>query len=58
MSGSEALDVAFGLALVFLLFSLAASRINETIASVLGILWGARSMPGLCELQRCVTGQR
>lgn len=37
MFGSAALDVAFGLALVFLLFSLAASKINETIASVLGI---------------------
>jgi hypothetical protein len=37
MLSSAALDVAFGLALVFLLFSVAASKINETIASVLNI---------------------
>jgi hypothetical protein len=37
MSNSPALDVSFGLALVFLLFSLAASKINETIASLLSL---------------------
>jgi hypothetical protein len=37
MFGSPALDVAFGLALVYLLFALAASKINETIASLLSL---------------------
>src|ERR1044071_4847723 len=37
MSGSAALDVAIGLAFVFVLFSLAASRINELIASALNL---------------------
>jgi hypothetical protein len=37
MFNSPALDVAFGLALVFLLFSLVASKINETIASLLSL---------------------
>src|SRR5258707_14707241 len=37
MFDSPALDVAFGLALVYLLFALAASKINETIASLLSL---------------------
>ena len=37
MFGSPALDVAFGLALAYLLFALAASKINETIASLLSL---------------------
>jgi hypothetical protein len=37
MFNSPALDVTFGLALVFLLFSLVASKINETIASLLSL---------------------
>jgi hypothetical protein len=37
MLDSPALDVAFGLALVFLLFSLVTSKINETIASLLSL---------------------
>jgi hypothetical protein len=37
MSVSAVLDVAFGLSFVFLLFSLAVSRLNETIASALSL---------------------